>query len=321
MRYPLRTHEHIKETISIKALLRSIPDHWILRHLTERDYGLDCLIEIPIKAKNGYELAGDIIGIQLKYDKNVKWVEDTNHKEKATISKIETSNAFYWFSLPFPVFLCIYDEGIGNLYFAPIKLQVRKQYELLASQDSMSFFITRESCFNTTGGLQLLLCFYAMELAYFSLAYTVKDFLTSYEKYGEFIMEHLNRDVFLELDFIDEVMLFELYRKCRTILDYRMINADLPTQREILEYERTCFPDSSHLRIHENTAAWALKRLAPIFINILETEISSIIKSEESYWENTEPLLYRAYLVDWMQAGISTYLVDRLRRAIQMVTV
>jgi hypothetical protein len=42
----MRTIQHIIDTRAIKRVCRELPDHWVIRELTERDYGTDLLVEI-----------------------------------------------------------------------------------------------------------------------------------------------------------------------------------------------------------------------------------------------------------------------------------
>lgn len=44
-RFPKRDNNHIIETFSYKVFSNSLPNQWIIRDLTKRDYGTDVLIE------------------------------------------------------------------------------------------------------------------------------------------------------------------------------------------------------------------------------------------------------------------------------------
>ena len=79
----MRTHEHITDTKSIKKVLNILPDHWVVRELSERDYGIDLLIEIFHQSgddQNGnpqYESSGCVVNIQVKgTSKNLRFNRD-----------------------------------------------------------------------------------------------------------------------------------------------------------------------------------------------------------------------------------------------------
>lgn len=81
----MRTYQHIIDTKSIKKILRSFPDHWVVRELSERDYGTDLIIEIfsetgEDKHKHTvYESSGCICNIQVKgTNKNLNVCESDN---------------------------------------------------------------------------------------------------------------------------------------------------------------------------------------------------------------------------------------------------
>jgi hypothetical protein len=68
----MRTYQHIIDTKAIKHTLNSIPDHWIVRDLTERDYGIDLMVEIFSESGQDkfkhlfYEATGRICYLQVK---------------------------------------------------------------------------------------------------------------------------------------------------------------------------------------------------------------------------------------------------------------
>ncbi|WP_159478364.1 DUF4365 domain-containing protein [Chryseobacterium sp. 18068] len=68
----MRTYQHIIDTKALKATLNSIPDHWVVRDLSERDYGIDLMVEVF--SENGedrhkhkfYEATGRVCYLQVK---------------------------------------------------------------------------------------------------------------------------------------------------------------------------------------------------------------------------------------------------------------
>jgi len=68
----MRTYQHIIDTAAVKATLNAIPHHWVIRELTERDYGIDLMIEIfekdgvDHKQHDIYEATGHVCYLQIK---------------------------------------------------------------------------------------------------------------------------------------------------------------------------------------------------------------------------------------------------------------
>ena len=115
MRFPNRTPGHIFESASFQRLANCLPDAWILRHVSERDYGIDCLIE-PVSEEN-LDVKGELMAIQIKSRDSIGWREEDNSTpKKATFSGIGISTVNYWRHLPIPVFLCIHDRSTDSLY-------------------------------------------------------------------------------------------------------------------------------------------------------------------------------------------------------------
>lgn len=57
----MRTYQHVIDTRSIKRVLSLLPDHWVIRELTERDYGIDLIVEIFEKTginEHGHDVFG-----------------------------------------------------------------------------------------------------------------------------------------------------------------------------------------------------------------------------------------------------------------------
>ncbi len=63
MKLPIRPESHVTEAAAFKCFISKIPDRWIVRELTERDYGIDCYLEI-VNSNN--LVTGMLLSIQLK---------------------------------------------------------------------------------------------------------------------------------------------------------------------------------------------------------------------------------------------------------------
>jgi hypothetical protein len=141
VRYPTRHRSHVTETASFKRLDQCIPNAWIVRHASERDYGIDCLIE-PVAVEGG-PVTGDLLAIQLKGTQEIEWSADTD-RVHATFSGTEVKTVNYWMGLPVPVFLCVHDQKTDGVFYAPVKRQVRRRYSELLAQKTFGFQLRRE---------------------------------------------------------------------------------------------------------------------------------------------------------------------------------
>ncbi len=68
----MRTYQHVIDSKAVKYTMSVIPDYWVVRDLTERDYGIDLMVEIFSKSgenKHGhpeYEATGWACYLQVK---------------------------------------------------------------------------------------------------------------------------------------------------------------------------------------------------------------------------------------------------------------
>lgn len=68
----MRTQTHIVDSRAIKAVVAQLPHHWVVRELTERDYGIDLMVEIfapgliDAKGKDAFAATGSVFHIQIK---------------------------------------------------------------------------------------------------------------------------------------------------------------------------------------------------------------------------------------------------------------
>ncbi len=114
MDLPQRDKKHITETSSFKIFSNNIPDQWIIREVNERDYGIDCYIEL-VNTKG--QVTGELISIQLKGMQTIKWTQQDYY----TFSGIKISTTNYWRNFPIPVFICLVDIKTNETFFSPVK--------------------------------------------------------------------------------------------------------------------------------------------------------------------------------------------------------
>ena len=125
----MRTKQHIVDTRSIKRVLNTLPDHWVIRELTERDYGIDLIIEIFEKTGvNQYghdvfnstgatfhaQVKGTASALKIKKDGNLSYQFD-----KETLLYTER------FSTPFLLFRVDVSSDDAKSYFLWIQRYIR----------------------------------------------------------------------------------------------------------------------------------------------------------------------------------------------------
>ena len=111
MKLPKRPQTHVTETESWRLLQAIAPKDWIVREVSERDYGIDAYIEF---ASAGGHITGKLMSVQLKGVKSIKW-KTARGIQSARSPQIKSATANYRLLLPVPVFLFVADLTIITL--------------------------------------------------------------------------------------------------------------------------------------------------------------------------------------------------------------
>src|SRR5262249_23244534 len=135
MKLPKRIDTHVTETESWRLLQSVAPKEWIVREVSERDYGIDCYVEIA--SKDGH-ITGELISAQLKGVKQLDWKEKKSERS-ARSPDVKSSTANYWLNLPVPVFLLVADLAAKKVHYVPVKEVIRAKFDQLESQDTITF--------------------------------------------------------------------------------------------------------------------------------------------------------------------------------------
>jgi hypothetical protein len=290
MKFPQRPSAHIKETDSWKILQNSVPSEWLLRGVTERDYGVDCYLEMV--GCDG-SVRGDLISIQLKGTECLEWKQNKKKKRReATFSgvKIETIN--YWMNLEVPVFLCVVETTTKKLYFAPIKNQVRTQYKKYTSQQSLSFLLSTEHMLDDDQGLLNFIICYIQERNFKELIELSRLLLIHLPQYYEFIASNQGLDPFLGVEPDDELMFTHIYMTLHNLCNVLAIDWDIKWLSEIYKEDSKTWKDSFY-NLHNLTFTNIMPQINNKLLEVLESIKKIITEFQKEFWEEKEYIIYR----------------------------
>ncbi len=209
---PERIDKHITETSSYKIFSCEIPDSWIIREVTERDYGIDCYIEV---VNNRNQVTGELISIQLKGTKGgINWTREDYY----TFSGIKISTTNYWNNFPTPVFICLVDIDSREVYFCPVKSSIRKNIVEYDRQQTFSYKIQKNNRL-TLSCIGYFLDKYYKEKDLDILEKQIITFISNYPQYRDFIDSNTGRDVFLGIDYDRILFLQHFYNNLKYLCD------------------------------------------------------------------------------------------------------
>lgn len=155
----MRTYQHIIDTKAIKQLLNSIPEHCVIRELSERDYGIDLMIEFFKEEgldKDGhryFESSGHVCYLQVKGTN-----QELKFNDNDTISySIEKKSLYYIEKFPTPFFLTrVYiQDGIKKIFFIWLQRYISDVLDIedpswrTNKQKSLTLYIPKNNDFST----------------------------------------------------------------------------------------------------------------------------------------------------------------------------
>ncbi len=287
MRYPRRTSQHISESESFRILQQRVPSSWLVREVTERDYGTDCYIEL---VPHG-DLVGHLASVQLKGVRRINWVTGVDTTE-ATYQHagIHASTVAYWMGLQVPVFLCVADISSREVYWVNVKSQVRANYSALEQQRPIPFTLRKGAALDRQDGGADLYASYLLERHHEQFAEHLRDILVHATYYATFMEDHSNADFFLEVEPIEEASLVHLYRVLKSVTEQLGIEWDQVPLEDRFEDDARASSTPVHA-IHEATMTATVRDLAPRFSDTLTRATDLVVDRENSYWKRIDPSL------------------------------
>ena len=102
MQFPQRIDSHIIESESVKIFESVVPKEWVVRKVSESDYGVDLYVEIC----DNHSMMGQLFSVQLKGTSSPQY-----DAKKANLSfyGLKPSTLNYWYNLPVPVLFVLID--------------------------------------------------------------------------------------------------------------------------------------------------------------------------------------------------------------------
>ena len=277
MRLPKRNENHIRETAAFKIFERIIPNEWIIREVTERDYGIDCYLEL---CEAGF-VSGKLLTVQLKSSESISLRENNNF---VVYYDINSSTVNYWNQIPVPVLFIYIDIEKELPYYLNIKQMVRENFENFLEENLKNLRIpaqnvlTKENCKNIIDRI------YFCETNRKEYEIILTDFLTSIPKTYEFLYNHSGRDCFLPLgeDDSEDFYFVSLYEKFQFLAQKMNIKWSVDSIEKIIQEGNKKF--GTGYKFYEYYIAKFVRQVSPIFLEIINIAYHIICVDEKSYW-------------------------------------
>lgn len=280
---PQRVPQHISESASFKLFASKIPNQWIIRDITERDYGIDCYLEL-VNDKN--ELSGELALIQLKSRDQIPWTKGDYY----TLSNIDIATSNYWFQFAVPVFIFQTDLHREEVFFISVRHFIKQNFQEFSRQNTFSYRIDKSNKFEGKAGIDAFLSFFYYEHFRKQFENELLFFLSNLHHFQDFQNEHDNRDFHLGVEDTELIYFEAMHRNFRFLCSYLKIDNPIPTMQELKIRSKAKFK-GNHYELYEHDLTEWVAAFRKTTLEIIKG-LKSFLDGELSYWLMENPTVY-----------------------------
>jgi hypothetical protein len=281
MELPKRPKQHISESRSYKIFHNNIPDEWIIRETSEKDYGIDCYIEIV----DNEELKGKLIPIQIKSKEKIPW----NKHNEYSFSKINISTTNYWYLFPIPVFVCLVDLHERKVYFLSVKKYVRENFNDYLNKKNFSYVFQKNQVVDINEGLQTFQYQYYFDSIYEFIIKDIIGFVSNFDDYIKFINGNIGRDSFLGVEWSRLIYINNIYNILHSLSYFFGIEWDLDEFDSYKNQSQEKYGDE--YKLYEEHMSKLAKKMRVKMKPLLLAIRTFICETESVYWLSRDSML------------------------------
>ena len=233
------------------------------------------------------QVSGNLLSIQIKATENINLKNDKSGNLYTSFSGIKISTVNYWYHLPIPVFLVVVDVSNENIFYASVKRQIRRNYNKLNNQKTMSFYLY-ECCSSLSEyGFNFFVIEYFIEKKYYRLSEYARTLFVHWGYYLQYLHDNLGRDCFLPVE--EPEIFIHIFKSIRELASILSIDWEAAELKEILEYDRQ-FNDCYWL--HSLSMDEYIPKIEIMFFKVFKRLRELIINEEKQYWKKEEFIIY-----------------------------
>lgn len=283
MKLPKRVPQHISETASFKLFTLKVPDNWIIREVTERDYGIDCYLEL---VTDDNELSGELALIQLKSRQSIPWTSNNDY----TLTGIDISTSNYWYKFNIPVFIFLADISMQKVYFLPVQRSIRRNFMDFVEQTIFNYTLQKKEPFEGYNGIFSFKFDFYYEFYRSQFENEFLFFLSNVAHFEDFEAQHTSRDFHLGIEVNDLIYFEAMHRNYRFLCTYLNIDNPVPKLSQLKKQSHEKFK-SEYYVLHEHDISEAILHFKQLTIQITDG-LKHFLHKEMSYWRVTNPTIY-----------------------------
>jgi hypothetical protein len=284
MKLPKRVPQHISETASFKLFASKIPDSWIIRDVTERDYGIDCYLEL---VNEDNELTGELALIQLKSREAVPWTKEDYY----TLTGIDISTSNYWYKFAVPVFIFLADIERQELFLLSVDHYIKRNFSEFVKQEKFNYRINKTAKFEGVDGVFTFKFLFYYEYYRQQFENELLFFLSALQHFRDFQEEHDHLDYHLGLEDHDLIFFESMHRNYSFLCSYLPIDNPIPSLRELKKKSKEKFGDKHLYELYEHDMTEWMEEFRKLTIAIIK-ELKSFLEGELGYWSTINRTVY-----------------------------
>lgn len=280
---PQRAENHIRETLGYKVLETNIPSNWIIRDVTERDYGIDCYLEL-VNSDN--RLTGEIAFVQMKTTECIKWRKSDNGFK---FYKVEKSTTNYLRGFKIPTYLFLVDLSSKELFFISVKEYIFEHYDEYSNDGAFAYdFFHERDIFSVDSFIKS----FRRNNRYDQFRNELQHFISNMEQYICFMNEHNNRDFFMQIE-KEEMMFFESMEMNISFLQrFFETNNKLTSTDELVRKGIEKYGNDYENTLFEGVLTDAFNEFKQSVLELVDIIISLITDKERFYWMIEKPYVF-----------------------------
>ena len=272
---PKRADNHIRESAGSKVLESLIPASWIIREVTERDYGIDCYIEIVNADKR---LTGEIAFVQMKTTDKIDWrIKDKGFK----FYKVERSTTNYLIGFKIPTYLFLVDLSTKEMFFLSVKEYILEHYKDYLKPGSFAYEFSHD---RDNFMVDAFLKSFQRNNQYDQFRNELQYFISNLHHHIDFMWEHNNRDCFMQIEQQD-MMFFEALHKNIDFLQgyFNTINR-MPSIEDLVKKGKAVYGEDYERTLFEGVLTDLFDVFKTSVLELVDIIVELITVREHNYW-------------------------------------
>ncbi len=272
---PRRADNHIRETLGYKVLENKIPAEWMIRDVSERDYGIDCYIEL-VDADN--RLTGEIAFVQMKSTDAISWrIKDNGFR----FYKVEKSKTNYLSGFKIPTYVFLVDLSTEELFFLSVKEYIAEHYDKYSASETFAYEFSHDSDIFTVDSF---LKSFQRNNQYDQFRNELQYFISNLHHYIDFMWEHNHRDCFMQIE-REDMMFFEAFHRNINFLQrYFHTTNRIPTIEDLARKGKIVYGENYEQTLFEGVLTDMFDVFKQSILELVDIIVDSITIKEHHYW-------------------------------------